>query len=167
VPFDAQKVSLGNDREQLAKARAAAEALFKPRPQVTAEQAPMPVPDAPQSIEQHLPRAPRVFARPPAAPTRDEERPTPALPKPRATQRKGTERRMIPRSHYGRIRALAMYGMTLEQVAELYFPLRKSSGLCRQSPDPWRRYARVRECQCAATIDWPRVLKSSVPFSTN
>jgi hypothetical protein len=60
---------------------------------------------------------------------------TKSMMQPRATQRKNTERQMIPRSHYGRIRALAMYGMTLEQVAELYgFPVEEIERIVSAKP---------------------------------
>jgi hypothetical protein len=58
---------------------------------------------------------------PPAVPMSAANGPPPAGPKPMQRQRAvagGT--RKIPASQFGRVRALASYGMTSAQVAELY-----------------------------------------------
>jgi hypothetical protein len=121
LPFDVLKGRV-ETVDQRAKARAAAEALFKPRPQVAEEQTPAHALDARPSVEQHVPRAPRVLARLPVTPTAVEGAQTPALQEPEARPQKRTRRQksgILP-SHHGRIRTLALYGMTVEQVAELY-----------------------------------------------
>jgi hypothetical protein len=98
----------GDDRERIARARQAAEALFASKPPV--EQRPASGGPAPT---EELARKPRVLAIVPQTPARREE---PALPA-------GRTRRItrgIPRSQYGRIRTWVEYGMTASEVAEVY-----------------------------------------------
>jgi hypothetical protein len=110
------------DREKIDRARRNAEDLFKPRPQsapaadetATAENS---VPSA-----EHQPRRqPRIFRIPPVVPMSAAKGEAPAEPK--STRRPRTVKRntgAIPSSQFGRVRALANYGMTQAQVAELY-----------------------------------------------
>jgi hypothetical protein len=77
---------------------------------------------SPASSPEHQPRRqPRIFAIPPQWPINTAKVEAPAEPKP--TRRRATVRREtrdIPASQHGRVRALTSYGMTREQVAELY-----------------------------------------------
>jgi hypothetical protein len=107
-----------NDRERINRARQAAEDLFKP-PQQTASPGlaslPNDTPAGPQARRQ-----PRVFTLPPRLPPSTKAEPP---PEPKPIRRKQTPRRRpdaIPSSQLGRVRALANYGMTRAQVAELY-----------------------------------------------
>jgi hypothetical protein len=120
-----------DDREQVKRARDAAEALFKPRPQVARAETPLAAPSAPSSSEQLAPRTPRVIAIPAMTPLRDQKVETPAMAEPimaepamagRKPRSVTTKRRApkIPVSEFARIRTLAEYGMTLEQLAENY-----------------------------------------------
>jgi hypothetical protein len=115
-----------DDREQVKRARDAAEALFKPRPQVARAETPLAAPSAPSSSEQLAPRTPRVIAIPAMTPLRDQKVETPAMAEPamaRPKPRRVTARRRAPKipvSEFARIRTLAEYGMTLEQLAENY-----------------------------------------------
>ena len=97
----------GDDREQITRARQAAEALFRSKPPVSGPSVPASAP-ADQSA-----RKPRVLKIISPVPVRHEERVTPAAPEPQ-TMRK------IPRSQFVRIRTLVKYGMTVAQVAKVY-----------------------------------------------
>lgn len=97
----------GDDREQITRARQAAEALFRSKPPVSGPSVPASAP-ADQSA-----RKPRVLKIISPVPVRHEERETPAAPEPQ-TMRK------IPRSQFVRIRTLVKYGMTVAQVAKVY-----------------------------------------------
>jgi hypothetical protein len=98
----------GDDRERIASARQAAEALFTPKPQPAEPSASDPAPSAEQPA-----RKPRVLSILSPSPVRNEEVAAPANPEPRTT-------RQIPRSHHARIRTLVEYGLTIPQVAEVY-----------------------------------------------
>jgi hypothetical protein len=109
------------DREKIDRARRDAEDLFKPRPQpksadaAAATENPIPPTD-------HQPqRQPRIFRIPPVVPMSAAKSEVAAESKP--IRRYRTVRRKtgaIPASQFGRVRALASYGMTRAQVAELY-----------------------------------------------
>jgi hypothetical protein len=107
---DWQKPNSAAASEPISKAREAAEALFRPKQQLAVDRSNVPV-----SMESEIQRTPRIIPIPVAEPHRE------AIAKPR-TPRRGTGSRIhkIPRSEYGRVRALAGYGMTLDQVAALY-----------------------------------------------
>jgi hypothetical protein len=78
-------------------------------------------PDAASSAEQQPRRQPRIFAIPPQMPTSAAEVEAPTDQK--QIRRKAVvrhETREIPASQHGRVRALTSYGMTREQVADLY-----------------------------------------------
>jgi hypothetical protein len=104
-----------NSREKINRARQAAEQLFKPTSPAadaalagTAAEAPQP------------PRQPRIFAAPPRVPVTAAADGEAA---PRMTRRRAASPRRaatVPPSQIGRVRALATYGMTCAQVAELY-----------------------------------------------
>ena len=119
-----------NDREQVNRAREAAEALFKPRQQVAGAEASAAVPRTPSLSEQPAPRTPRVIAIPSMTSVRDQKIETPIMVKPAIAEPKppkppkvvARNRRptKVPASEFARIRTLAEYGMTLEQLAENY-----------------------------------------------
>ena len=110
------------DREKIDRARQNAEDLFKPRPQsrptgVTAAATENTGPSA----EQQPRRQPRVFRIPPVVPMSAAKGEASTEAKP--IRRRRTARRetgSIPASQFGRVRALASYGMTQAQVAEYY-----------------------------------------------
>jgi hypothetical protein len=100
----------GDDREQITRARQAAEALFTSKPPPVSTRA------VPQSLTptDRSTRTPRVLPiLSPAAPVRHEEREMSAAPELQTM-------REIPRSQFGRIRTLVKYGMTVAQVAKVY-----------------------------------------------
>jgi hypothetical protein len=101
-----QPHSRDDDRERIARARQAAEALFTAKPAVSI----LAVPDTPPADQSA--RKPRVLriTSPPAA--RHDEPESPVTPAPPS--------REIPRSQFARIRTLARYGMTIGQVAQVY-----------------------------------------------
>jgi hypothetical protein len=109
-----------NSREKISRARQAAEDLFKPvRPNADAEPT-GPVPNGGASHEQEPRRQPRVFTAPPRlSPSPKVETPVAAEPVRRKVVPKQSTR-TVPPSQIGRVRALATYGMTPLQVAELY-----------------------------------------------
>ena len=92
-----------DDRQQITRAREAAEALFRPK-------RPIIEPEAPPSVDSSA-RKPRVLTIVPAAPVHAEREAT-VSPKQRMTPE-------IPRSQIVRIRAWVKYGMTVGQVAEV------------------------------------------------
>lgn len=96
----------GDDRERITRARQAAEALFTAKPPVSTPSVPDP-PPADQSA-----RKPRVLRITSPLPARRDEPQSPAALAPLV--------REIPRSQFARIRALAKYGMTVAQLAQLY-----------------------------------------------
>jgi hypothetical protein len=108
-----------HDRQPAQTARQVAEALFKPKSQVAPVEAPtLPGATFPTLAE---PRKPRIFsATPVTSPPADEPN---APVGSTATQRRSDTRRKaqrIPKSAHGRIKTLTTYGMTVEDVAELY-----------------------------------------------
>jgi hypothetical protein len=109
-----------NNREKINRARQAAEDLFKPTQQDTVADLPKSAPDGAPADQQQPRRQPRIFAVPPRLPVSAEVK-TPTEPK-RVRRRTMISRKAgrVPSSQAGRIRALASYGMTRAQVAELY-----------------------------------------------
>ena len=107
-----------NNREKISRARQAAEDLFKPVHQTMSPEL-APVSNGSSAAPQTR-RQPRVLAvAPRVLPSAEVEAPTKAKP----TRHKQVVRRhggTIPPSQLGRVRALASYGMTRAQVAELY-----------------------------------------------
>ena len=97
----------GDDRQQITRAREAAEALFRPKRQLIDPSVPETPPAAASSA-----RKPRVL--------------TIALPAPVHVEREApvsTKQQMtpeIPRSQFDRVRTWVKYGMTARQVAEVY-----------------------------------------------
>jgi hypothetical protein len=110
-----------SDRERVDRARQDAENLFRPRQQGASADAQASATNGPSSAEDQPRRQPRVFMIPPAVPMSAANGTAPAGPEPIRRQRAvGGETRKIPASQFGRVRALASYGMTSAQVAELY-----------------------------------------------
>jgi hypothetical protein len=114
-----------SDRLRMDRAREAAESLFKPRA-APAEPRPDAAADRPGAEAAPPRRQPKVLMIPSQAPSQLEPNASgsrAAKPAPRTGSRRLAARqevRTIPSSQFGRIRALARYGMTREQVAELY-----------------------------------------------
>jgi hypothetical protein len=107
------------DRERIDRARQEAENLFRPKPMPRSLDPPEPNGSAPTDL--HPRREPRVFRILPVIPmaAAKGDPPAPRVRAPRQpTERRETRR--IPASQFGRVRALARYGMTHAQVAELY-----------------------------------------------
>ena len=97
----------GDDREQIARARQSAEALFTSKSPDTRHSVPAAAPaDSPA-------RKPRVLQITAALPKRAEEPNARAGSEPRPI-------RKISESEFSRIRTWVKYGMTVRQVAELY-----------------------------------------------
>jgi hypothetical protein len=98
-----------DDRERIARAREAAEALFAAKPAI-AEAAPVPTGPEPAPPV----RKPRVLSAVPPLPAHPDPPPAPRgrrQPRPRA---------LVPRSQHARIRTWVEYGMSAAEVAEVY-----------------------------------------------
>jgi hypothetical protein len=110
------------DRERIDRARQQAESLFKPQQQAPRQdvQAAAANPDPTTGPEPR--RQPRIFRIPPLVPMGAASSETQAPPPDRIRRRRAARRNTtaIPTSQFGRVRALANYGMTQAQVAELY-----------------------------------------------
>jgi hypothetical protein len=107
-----------SNREKINRARQAAEDLFKPPQQIASPELAS-LPNGGSAGPQAR-REPRVFTLPPRLPPSAKVEPP---PEPKPIRRKKAPRRhadAIPSSQLGRVRALANYGMTRAQVAELY-----------------------------------------------
>lgn len=96
-----------NDREQIARARQAAETLFTSKPPVIK---PAVTESASPSPTERKPRVLQIIPRPAKS---DEEVNATVTPESQPTPQ-------IPRSQFSRIRSLVKYGMTVRQVAEHY-----------------------------------------------
>jgi len=121
LPTDWHPASARHYREGINRARQNAEDLFKPKQQTTRADVPTSAPNDASSAEHQPRRQPRVFAIPPIVPM-SAAKVEPAA-EPKQIRRKATakrETREIPVSQFGRVRTLTSYGMTREQVAELY-----------------------------------------------
>lgn len=109
-----------NNREKISRVRQAAEDLFKRGHANADAEVTRSAPNDSAPAEQQQRRQPRIFTVPPRLPpTSQVEAAVAAQP----TRRKAAARRptvTVPPSQIGRVRALATYGMTPVQVAELY-----------------------------------------------
>jgi hypothetical protein len=109
-----------NNRERITRARQAAEELFKPAPPNPRDvKVPQSASNEGTPTDQPPRRQPRIFTvSPRLAPLPKTEPPVANPPARRgvAKPRKVT----VPPSQIGRVRALATYGMTPRQVADLY-----------------------------------------------
>jgi hypothetical protein len=101
-----QRQSRGDDREQIVRARQAAEALFSSKQDDTEQ------PFSELSQAPH-PRKPRILPILPPAPIRQETVDAPVTPE----QRQAPE---IPVKKRARVRTLVKYGMSVSQVADVY-----------------------------------------------
>jgi hypothetical protein len=109
-----------NSREKVSRARQAAEDLFKPAHPNAGAEPTRPAPNGGAPHEQEPRRQPRIFTAPPRLPPSPKvETPVAAEPVRRRVVPKHATR-TVPPSQIGRVRALATYGMTPVQVAELY-----------------------------------------------
>jgi hypothetical protein len=99
---ESQTANARDDRQRINRAHQNAEDLFKPRQQTILAEVPTSARDPASSAESQPRRQPRIFTIQPQMPT------SAAMAPP------------IPASQLGRVRALMNYGMTREQVAELY-----------------------------------------------
>jgi hypothetical protein len=122
LPDDRQYTNPVPDRRQTQTARQAAEALFKPKQHAAPVAAPtMPLATAPTATEPDTPRKPRILSA--ALGIRVSagklEAPTGLAP---TQRRRETSRKVgkVPSSAHGRIKVLTTYGMTVEDVADLY-----------------------------------------------
>ena len=97
----------GDDRQQISRAREAAEALFRPKRQLIEPS----VPETPPSADSSA-RKPRVLTIASPAPAQ-AEREAPVSPKQQMTPE-------IPRSQFDRVGTWVKYGMTAPQVAEVH-----------------------------------------------
>ena len=98
----------GDDREQITRARQAAEALFRSKPPVSEPSIPA---SAPADQSARKPRVLQIIS--PAVPIRHQAVEVSVATEPQTT-------REIPRSQFVRIRTLVKYGMTVAQVAKVY-----------------------------------------------
>lgn len=105
------------DSEEVLKARRVAEALFKAKVEPTSIEAQLSTTDGQPLTDQPTRRKPRILTASQAVPPRLEPEIS-AAPGPAAVKRQPASE--IPASEYGRVRVLATYGMTVEQVARLY-----------------------------------------------
>jgi hypothetical protein len=100
-----------DERQRIARAREAAEALFAAKP---AAAAPAPAPAGPAA--EPAVRKPRVLSVVPPVPAHPEP-PPPAAGR---RARRPRPRNAVPRSQYARIRTWVEYGMTATEVAGVY-----------------------------------------------
>jgi hypothetical protein len=107
-----------NDRERIDRARQQAESLFRPKPATPSTNGAKVNGASPTDIQR--PRQPRVFRIPPVVPMAGAKAEVRATEHPAPPQAARRTTRRIPASQFGRVRALADYGMTRKQVAELY-----------------------------------------------
>src|ERR1700687_207800 len=122
LPYDQQHRNPVPDRQQVQTARQAAEALFGPKRQAPPMQAPtIPVPSPPSSTEPDAPRTPRILSATPvtSGPAGKPDAHTSPAVTPRRTDTRRKAQK-IPTSAHGRIKALTKYGMTVDDVADLY-----------------------------------------------
>jgi hypothetical protein len=126
------------DREKIDRARQNAEDLFKPRPQSGPANAAAAAENCATPAEHQPRRQPRIFRIPPVVPMSAAKGEPPAEPQPiHRRQTGGRDTGAIPASQFGRVRALASYGMTQAQVAELYgVGVDEIERIIRQSSSP-------------------------------
>jgi hypothetical protein len=122
LPDNRQNANPAPYRPQVQTARQAAEALFRPKPQVTAVEAHVrPAASPIPSTEPDAPRKPGILSATPVTsdPAKEPEAAvSPALTKGPTAPRQRAQK--IPKTAHGRIKTLTMYGMTVEDVADLY-----------------------------------------------
>jgi hypothetical protein len=116
LPTDSQISNQHHDRDQQSRARQAAEALFRPNRVPATAPAPASASASTASIPTDVKpvRTPRIFATPQAK-LPEEPRVVAAPPQPAPAKKRSPK---LAASDHVRIRTLADYGMTAEQVAE-------------------------------------------------
>jgi outer membrane biosynthesis protein TonB len=92
----------------------------KPKKQVERPGVPTSAPVPPSQVEQAVPRTPLIIATPSTMPVTDGTVAPPTDRKPKSRQETNRRRAKAPASQHGRVRALAIYGMTLGEVTDLY-----------------------------------------------
>ena len=101
-----QRQFLGDDREQIVRARSAAEALFAPKPEITEQ-------PVSETLQPPHSRKPRILPILPPVPIRQKTADAPVSPEQPAAPE-------IPVNKRSRVRTLVKYGMSVSQVADLY-----------------------------------------------
>jgi hypothetical protein len=119
LPHDWQPTNPRDDREQVNKAREAAEALFAPKKQLKPTEAPTSTPIVPLQIQQPALRTPRIIAISATMPAAVIVGPS-TDPKPKSRRQSSRRRVKVPAIQHDRVRTLASYGMTLAEIADLY-----------------------------------------------
>jgi hypothetical protein len=119
LPHDWQPTNAPHDREQVNRAREAAEALFAPKKQVERTEVPTSTPIAPPQIEHPASRTPRIIAISATTPAAVIVGPS-TDPKPKSRRQSSRRRVKVPATQHVRVRTLASYGMTLAEIADLY-----------------------------------------------
>jgi hypothetical protein len=121
LPDDRQHTNRVPHREQVQTARQAAEALFRPKRQpASIEETTDPRGTPSSSTKRDTPRAPRILSATPAT-SISADQPQMHISSAPTQRRTDTRKaRKIPASAHGRIKALATYGMSVEDVAGLY-----------------------------------------------
>jgi hypothetical protein len=109
-----------DDRDQIKKARDAANALFKPKRLVSPPEVPLGAATGASTPEQRVARQPRIIAIPSVSAVGREiaKISTDPARTPKAAMRR--PRAKIPPSEHDRVRTLVTYGMNLDEVARLY-----------------------------------------------
>jgi hypothetical protein len=112
-----------NHKEDINRARQAAEALFAPKQRITEPAAPVPVAATDQTT-----RKPRILSAVP-------EKPVPVEPvSPSLKVVSPNKRAKIPVAHFARIRTWLEYGMNITQVAQLYgVPIREIESVFKKA----------------------------------
>ena len=118
LPHDSQSMNAHDDRAQVTKAREAAEALFRPN-KVERTEAPTSASVAASPTEHPAPRVPRIIPMPSTMPVTGTVTPS-TDPTPKSRREVIRRRAEVPACQHDRVRALAGYGMTVDEVAELY-----------------------------------------------
>jgi hypothetical protein len=117
---DWQTTNRPDNRDEIKKARDAANALFKPKRLVSPPEVPLAAAIGASTPEQHVARQPRIIAIPSVSAVGREiaEISTGPARTPKAAM--SGRRAKISPSEHDRVRTLVMYGMTHGEVARLY-----------------------------------------------
>jgi hypothetical protein len=120
LPADSDFSNPHSNREHIRSAREAAEALFRPKEalRTAADQATAPVQHVSSIPESGPVHKPRILAALQAKVP--DSQPEPSAPSGSPEKAKAPRRKRVPIPQHARVRMLLTYGMTLEQVAELY-----------------------------------------------
>jgi hypothetical protein len=113
-----QTANAPGDSQQVHDALRAAQALFKPKANAGSVEAPLPTAEGPAPTAPPAPRKARILMA--SQEVLPHPEPDLAAPPAIAGAAKKPPANEIPASEHGRVRALAKYGMTVEQVAASY-----------------------------------------------